>query len=117
MRSAPFGLDPRLTTPEAATTATIEGSVLTHGHPTAGVAAAGLAVLIHHLMGGVDLTDAVQRTVEHLARLDGHAETTGAITGNILGALHGEQAIPAAWARAVEGRETILDLADRLDPA
>lgn len=171
MRSAPFGL--ASTTPEAAASAAIEGSALTHGHPTAGVAAAGLAVLIHHLVGGAALTDAVRRTVEHLTTLDGHDETTetlrraddgkiddhgggwvaeealamsvhcalahpgpdelgaalllavnhggdsdstGAITGNILGALHGDQAIPAAWAHAVEGRETILDLADRLDP-
>ncbi|MHA6784265.1 ADP-ribosylglycohydrolase family protein [Pseudonocardia saturnea] len=170
MRSAPFGL--ASTTPEAAASAAVEGSALTHGHPTAGVAAAGLAVLIHHLVHGTALTDAVRRTVEHLTTLDGHEETTealrraaagadglgegwvaeealamsvryalahpgpdelgaallqavnhsgdsdstGAITGNILGALHGEQAIPAAWARAVEGRDTILDLADRLDP-
>lgn len=172
MRSAPFGLDPALTTPEAAATRAIEGSTLTHGHPTAGVAAAGLAVLIHHLVHGVGLTDAVRRTVEHLTTLDRHEETTeavqragsgeitdhgegwvaeealamsvhcalahagpdemreallvavnhsgdsdstGAITGNILGALHGEEAVPAGWARAVEGRDTILELADRLD--
>jgi ADP-ribosylglycohydrolase len=172
MRSAPFGL--ASATAEAAATAAIEGSALTHGHPTAGIAAAGLAVLTHHLVQGTALTDAVRRTVEHLTTLDGHEETTealrradggtiddhgegwvaeealamsvhcalahpgpdemrealllavnhsgdsdstGAITGNILGALHGEQAVPAAWTRAVEGRETIMDLADRLDPA
>lgn len=165
MRSAPFGLVSR--TPVAAATEAIEGSALNHGHPTAGVAAAGLAVLIHHIVHGVALTDAVRRTVEHLTSLDGHQETTdalqragtgegwvaeealtmsvhcalahpgpdelgaalllavnhggdsdstGAITGNILGALHGEHAIPAAWALSVEGRETVLELADRLDP-
>jgi ADP-ribosylglycohydrolase len=171
MRSAPFGFVSA--TPEAAASAAIEGSVLTHGHPTAGVSAAGLAVLIHHLVDGTALDEAVRRTIDHLTSLDGHEETTaalrragggtiddhgegwvaeealamsvhcalvhpgpddmaralllavnhsgdsdstGAITGNILGALHGEQAVPAAWARAVEGRDTILDLADRLDP-
>ncbi|MDN5933360.1 MAG: ADP-ribosylglycohydrolase family protein [Pseudonocardia sp.] len=170
MRSAPFGL--ASTTPEAAATAAIEGSALTHGHPTAGVAAAGLAVLIHPLRHGTALVASVRRTVAHLPPLDGPEETTdavlraaagedelgegwvaeealamsvryalahpgpdelgaalllavnhsgdsdstGAITGNILGALHGEQAIPAAWARAVEGRDTILGLAGRLDP-
>lgn len=171
MRSAPFGL--AFPTAEAAGRAAAAGSALTHGHPTAGVAAAGLAVLIHHLVHGAALTDAVRRTVEHLTTLDGHEETTdavqragrgeiadhgegwvaeealamsvhcalahpapdemrealllavnhsgdsdstGAITGNILGALHGERAVPAAWAAAVEGRETILDLAERLDP-
>jgi ADP-ribosylglycohydrolase len=169
MRSAPFGL--ASSTPEAAAGAAIAGSVLTHGHPTAGVSAAGLAVLIHHIMRGVPLTDAVQRTIDHLASLDGHEETTvalrragggeiadhgegwvaeealamsvhcalvhpgpaemrealllavnhsgdsdstGAITGNILGALHGEGAIPVAWAADVEGREILLELADRL---
>lgn len=180
MRSAPFGLDPRLGTPEAVAAAALAGSVLTHGHPTAGAAAVGLAVLVHHLVGGADLPEAVRRTLDHLRTLDGHAETTaaleaavraaadgppsaerltalgegwvaeealgmsvycalahpgrdalraalllavnhggdsdstGAITGNVLGALHGEEAVPADWAQAVEGRETLLDLADRL---
>lgn len=179
MRSAPFGLDPRPTGDDAVTAAALAGSVLTHGHPTAGVAAAGLAVLVHHLVGGAGLPAAVTATLAHLRGLDGHEETTaaldravaaatappsaerlaalgegwvaeealamsvycalarpgpgdlraalllavnhdgdsdstGAITGNILGALHGEAAVPAGWAHAVEGRETVLDLADRL---
>lgn len=180
MRSAPFGLDPRLRTPAEVTAAALAGSVLTHGHPTAGVAAAGLAVLVHQLLDGVDLRDAVRHTVDHLRGLPGHDETTaaldaaiaaaedgpptaerlvalgegwvaeealamsvycalahpgpdgmrdalllavnhggdsdstGAITGNVLGARHGEAAVPTEWARAVEGRDTLLDLADRL---
>jgi ADP-ribosylglycohydrolase len=180
MRSAPFGLDPRLRTPSDVTAAALAGSVLTHGHPTAGVAAAGLAVLVHHLLDGADLPDAVRRTVDHLRGLPGHEETTaaldaavaaaadgpptaerlvalgegwvaeealamsvycalahpgpdgmrdalllavnhggdsdstGAITGNVLGARHGEVAVPDEWAHAVEGRDTLLDLADRL---
>ena len=180
MRSAPFGLDPRLRTPADVAGAALAGSVLTHGHPTAGVAAAGMAVLVHHLLDGVELPGAVRRTVAHLRGLPGHEETTaaldaavaaaddgppsaerlvalgegwvaeealamsvycalahpgpdgmrdalllavnhggdsdstGAITGNVLGARHGEAAVPAGWAHAVEGRGTLLDLADRL---
>ena len=180
MRSAPFGLDPRLRTPADVTAAALAGSILTHGHPTAGVAAAGLAVLVHHLLDGADLPDAVRCTVDHLRGLPGHEETTaaldaavaaaadgppsperlvalgegwvaeealamsvycalahpgpdgmrdalllavnhggdsdstGAITGNVLGARHGEAAVPDGWAHAVEGRDTLLDLADSL---
>lgn len=180
MRSAPFGLDTRLRTPAEVTAAALAGSALTHGHPTAGVAAAGLAVLVHQLLDGADLPDAVRATLAHLRRLPGHEETTaaldaavaaaddgpptaerlvalgegwvaeealamsvycalahpgpdgvrdalllavnhggdsdstGAITGNVLGARHGEAAVPEGWAHAVEGRDTVLDLADRL---
>lgn len=59
-----------------------------------------------------EMREALLLAVNH----SGDSDSTGAITGNILGALHGERAVPAAWAAAVEGRETILDLAERLDP-
>jgi ADP-ribosylglycohydrolase len=184
MRSAPFGLSFRLTDAEAVADAAITGAALTHGHPTALLASAGLAVIVHHLAAGrglldavsaaIDLlsmrphhhetTEALQRAVNaaaqedpspaHLSTLgqgwvaeealamsvysalaypgphqmrealilavnhDGDSDSTGAITGNLLGALHGEAAIPDDWAEQVEGRETILALADRLaEPA
>jgi ADP-ribosylglycohydrolase len=174
MRSAPFGLTPRLADPDAVADAAIAGSVLTHGHPTAGISAAALAVLVHHLVAGRDLPGALAATVPVLAARPGHEETvdalrravdaaasgaelgslgegwvaeealamsvfcalrhpedlraalllavnhdgdtdsTGAITGNLLGARHGEAAVPPHWAAQVEGRETILALGDRL---
>ncbi len=42
----------------------------------------------------------------------GDSDSTGAICGNILGALHGETALPPALAYEVEGRGALLTLAD-----
>lgn len=39
-------------------------------------------------------------------------EPLGALTGGLLGALHGETALPPAWLAELEGRPTILVLAD-----
>jgi ADP-ribosylglycohydrolase len=42
----------------------------------------------------------------------GDSDSTGAICGNILGALHGETALPPELVFTVEGRPVILQLAD-----
>ncbi|MGW7407102.1 ADP-ribosylglycohydrolase family protein [Streptomyces sp. NPDC054833] len=42
----------------------------------------------------------------------GPSGATGALTGGLLGALHGETALPPAWLAELEGRPTILELAD-----
>src|SRR5690242_313727 len=52
--------------------------------------------------------DALALAVTH----SGDSDSTGAICGNILGALHGETALPSELAHAVEGRSVILQLAD-----
>ncbi|MGD7731813.1 ADP-ribosylglycohydrolase family protein [Propionibacteriaceae bacterium G57] len=52
--------------------------------------------------------DALALAVTH----SGDSDSTGAICGNILGALHGETALPPELAFEVEGRGTILELAD-----
>ncbi len=44
----------------------------------------------------------------------GDSDSTGAITGNILGTLLGEDAIPSNWLTELEGRETIERMADLL---
>ena len=41
----------------------------------------------------------------------GDSDSTGAITGNLLGAWHGRRSLPAAWVTALEGRETMQALA------
>lgn len=43
---------------------------------------------------------------------DGPSAVAGALTGGLLGALHGETALPPAWLAELEGRPTILELAD-----
>ncbi|MFF4756267.1 ADP-ribosylglycohydrolase family protein [Streptomyces sp. NPDC002514] len=42
----------------------------------------------------------------------GPSGAAGALTGGLLGALHGETALPPAWLAELEGRRTILELAD-----
>ncbi|MER7188438.1 ADP-ribosylglycohydrolase family protein, partial [Streptomyces hyaluromycini] len=42
----------------------------------------------------------------------GPSAVPGALTGGLLGALHGETALPPAWVAELEGRQTILELAD-----
>jgi ADP-ribosylglycohydrolase len=42
----------------------------------------------------------------------GDSDSTGAMCGNILGAVHGESALPGAWLNDLEGRATITELAD-----
>jgi ADP-ribosylglycohydrolase len=52
--------------------------------------------------------DALALSVTH----SGDSDSTGAICGNILGALHGETALPPELVFTVEGRPVILQLAD-----
>lgn len=66
------------------------------------------AALVHSRPAGV--LDALALSVTH----SGDSDSTGAICGNILGALHGEAALPSQLALEVEGRDTILTLADDL---
>ncbi len=55
-----------------------------------------------------DLRRALLLAVNH----SGDSDSTGAVCGNLLGALHGESALPADWLAHLEGRETIAELAD-----
>jgi ADP-ribosylglycohydrolase len=52
--------------------------------------------------------DALALAVTH----SGDSDSTGAVCGNILGALHGESVIPAELAFELEGRGTMLEMAD-----
>ena len=45
---------------------------------------------------------------------DGDSDSTGAITGNILGTLYGVKKIPAAWIERLELREVISEIAQDL---
>jgi ADP-ribosylglycohydrolase len=42
----------------------------------------------------------------------GDSDSTGSICGNLLGVMHGETALPPNWVAELEGRATILELAD-----
>jgi ADP-ribosylglycohydrolase len=62
------------------------------------------------LVAGDDFTRGVQLAVNH----SGDSDSTGAITGNIMGAMLGEQAIPAAWLNRLELHEVICQVGEDL---
>lgn len=75
------------------------------------VAEEALSIAIYcALVAGDDFAAGVRLAVNH----SGDSDSTGAITGNILGALLGEEAIPEWWRERVELRDTIVRLADDL---
>lgn len=76
------------------------------------VAEETLAVAIYcALRHADDFSAGIIAAVNHC----GDSDSTGAVTGNILGALHGYDAIDRAWTRDLELRDVILELADDLD--
>jgi ADP-ribosylglycohydrolase len=91
-------------TPSAATITSLGGGWVAEE----ALAMAIYAALAHP--GPEDVLDALALAVTH----SGDSDSTGAICGNILGALHGETALPPELAFDVEGRGTILTLADDL---
>lgn len=68
------------------------------------VAEEALAIAVYcALTHAEDVRSALLLAVNH----SGDSDSTGAITGNLLGVTHGLSALPQAWVAALEGRETI----------
>ncbi|MCO8306355.1 ADP-ribosylglycohydrolase family protein [Streptomyces hygroscopicus] len=67
-----------------------------------------LAVGLYCALVAEDVRHGLLLAVNH----GGDSDSTAAICGNLLGVLHGETALPPAWLAEVEGRGTILELAD-----
>lgn len=59
-------------------------------------------------------TDSFDAAVLAAANLGDDADTTAAVCGQIVGAIYGADAIPAAWRERLAMRETITELADRI---
>jgi ADP-ribosyl-[dinitrogen reductase] hydrolase len=74
------------------------------------VAEEALAIALYCALVAPTLEEAVVIAVNH----SGDSDSTGAITGNICGALYGEAAIPARWLESLELREEITAIADDL---
>jgi ADP-ribosylglycohydrolase len=75
------------------------------------IAEEALAIAVYAALahpGPDQVLDALALAVTH----SGDSDSTGAICGNLLGALHGETALPAELVFTVEGRSVILQLAD-----
>jgi ADP-ribosylglycohydrolase len=75
------------------------------------VAEEALAIAVYcALVHPGDIRAALLLAVNH----SGDSDSTGAICGNILGAWHGDAALPVDWLIQVEGRAAIAELADDL---
>ncbi|MEU9831998.1 ADP-ribosylglycohydrolase family protein [Streptosporangium sp. NPDC048047] len=75
------------------------------------VAEEALAIAVYCALSHPDPRDlgrALLLAVNH----SGDSDSTGAVCGNLLGALHGESALPAGWLAGLEGRDAIAALAD-----
>ncbi|MFD7403383.1 ADP-ribosylglycohydrolase family protein [Streptomyces sp. NPDC059866] len=73
-----------------------------------GTAERVVSAAVYCALVGEDVRQGLRLAVNH----DGPSATTAALTGGLLGALHGETALPPAWLAELEGRPTILELAD-----
>ncbi|MER5862525.1 ADP-ribosylglycohydrolase family protein [Kitasatospora sp. NPDC002040] len=69
-----------------------------------------LAIAVYCALAGADARAALLLSVNH----SGDSDSTGAVCGNLVGALYGAAALPADWLAAVEGRELITQMADAL---
>jgi ADP-ribosylglycohydrolase len=67
-----------------------------------------LAIGVYCALVAEDVRHGLLLAVNH----SGDSDSTGSICGNLLGVQHGETALPPAWVAEVEGRATILQLAD-----
>lgn len=76
------------------------------------VAEEALAIAVYCARVADDLRHGVILAVNH----DGDSDSTGAIAGNLLGAMHGEAAIPERWLSELELRETIAIMGEALGP-
>jgi ADP-ribosylglycohydrolase len=73
-----------------------------------GSAEGALAVAVYCVLVSEDIRHGLCLAVNH----GGPSAVTGTLAGGLLGALHGETALPPAWLAELEGRPTVLVLAD-----
>ncbi len=67
-----------------------------------------LAVAVYCALVAEDVSHGLRLAVNH----GGDSPAAGALCGALLGALHGETALPAAWLAELEGRATLLEICD-----
>lgn len=89
------------TTPGRATPEDIEGL------GTGNVAEECLAIAVYAAMVAPDAREALVLAVNH----SGDSDSTGAVAGNLVGAMYGVEGLPAAWIARVEGRALVEQVA------
>ncbi|MEL3945539.1 ADP-ribosylglycohydrolase family protein [Streptomyces alboflavus] len=73
-----------------------------------GEAVGALAAAVYCALVGEDIRHGLRLAVNH----SGASAASGALCGALLGALHGETALPPGWLTELEGRATVLEIAD-----
>ncbi|UVJ38203.1 ADP-ribosylglycohydrolase family protein [Arthrobacter sp. CJ23] len=106
---------------EAALALSAAGTVLAPEELTAAlgegwVAEEALAVGLYAVLSteGAGPAEHFRNAIGVAVNHSGDSDSTGSIAGNILGALYGEEALPADWLQALEGPEVIRGMAGRL---
>jgi len=74
------------------------------------IAEEALAIALYATLAATDYTSGVLLAVNH----DGDSDSTGAIAGNLLGALHGVDNVPRKWLSGLELGSEIASIADDL---
>jgi ADP-ribosylglycohydrolase len=74
------------------------------------VAEEALGISVYCALVAQNLERGLIMAVNH----DGDSDSTGAITGNLLGAMHGVEAIPQHWLERLELRNVISEIAEDL---
>jgi ADP-ribosylglycohydrolase len=74
------------------------------------VAEEALSIAVYCCLRAHTLEEALILAVNH----DGDSDSTGSITGNLMGARHGVDAIPERWLERLELRDVITAIADDL---
>ena len=74
------------------------------------VAEEALAIAVYCVLVSDNFRDAVLLSINH----SGDSDSTGAITGNLMGAMLGEAAIPPEWLEPLELRDVIAEIAEDL---
>ncbi|GAB3894020.1 hypothetical protein GCM10027612_44510 [Microbispora bryophytorum subsp. camponoti] len=73
------------------------------------VAEEALAIAVYcALVSGDDIERALLLAVNH----SGDSDSTGSLCGNLLGTVHSDAALPGHWVSRLEGRDTVIELAD-----
>ncbi|MBO1266961.1 ADP-ribosylglycohydrolase family protein [Arthrobacter cavernae] len=106
---------------EAALALSAAGTVLAPEELTAAlgdgwVAEEALAVGLYAVLSteGASPAEHFRKAIGVAVNHSGDSDSTASIAGNILGALYGEEALPADWLQALEGPEVIRGMAERL---
>jgi ADP-ribosylglycohydrolase len=73
-------------------------------------AAEALAIATYAALAARDFREGILMAVNH----GGDSDSTGALAGNLLGVIWGEQGIPVPWVKRLELRKVLVEIADDL---